>query len=104
MFALLGPSTKAAARGTIFPLMRRGFATTSAQVIKSLKDLHHQSGFKLSEKLKQELVTELKESAKRDASNSFNCNCLPFKGAKHHEYMMDDVFEHLMEWRKKTNS
>lgn len=103
MFALFGPSATAAARGSIFPLIRRGFATTSTQAIKSLKDPHHQSGFKLSDKLKQELVTELKENAKADTPNPFNCNCLPFKGTKNHEYMMDDVFEHLMEWSKKTN-
>ena len=98
MISMFGPSTTVARR-TLFPLFCRGFST-SIHSIKFIKDPSIQ-GFKLSERLRQELVAELRENTIKEPPKRLDYNCLPMEGPEF-DKMVDSVIQRVKTY-KETN-
>ena len=72
------------------PLLQRQFST-SIHLVKALP----KQEVTISQKLREKLLAQMRESELQQQPKQIDCNCLPLNGTKEHERTMDAMFENL---------
>ncbi len=81
---------------TTTPLWQRCFSTSS-RVLQSLP----KQEATISPKLRETLLTQLREAARQEKPNPLGCNCLPLKGTPKFDRMAEDFFRKVKEHKGK---